>query len=220
MMKKYRVVAVVLLVALSAAVWGWSRDSDASIRQAGGVIYYEWTGPEWLRTVWKKTGVSFGLAKKGTVVFRYDDLLDEEFVEIDLRGVECLILKCPQLTRRSAKHIASFRSITALFVPMNNVDDEWVAELSAMTNLERLNLRGSRISDKSLSTLTNVRSLRSLDVGLTQITRHGVPKSLDMPSLNDLGIDSTQASEKFAGDCKLRSPRIHLQINDDEWVGF
>jgi hypothetical protein len=218
-MKKHRVACLVAVVMLVVGVWKWSQRQSAAIAEFGH-IYYEWTGPDWLEPVWRKTRIGFGYAKMGTVVFKGSNISDEDLAKLDLGQIDTLILECPSLTVRTASNLASLEDLRTLMLPTQNVNDEWIGEIAKNRNIEHLNLRGANITDKSIDALVSMGSLRSLDVGLTALSKEEVPRLVQMPMLGHLSIDPGQESDQLITESGKRAPKLYLRIDDSKFAGF
>jgi hypothetical protein len=89
-------------------------------------------------------------------------------------------------------------------------EDDALKHLSALTGLQTLDLRFTRITDKGLKYLEPLTSLKDLDLGYTQITDKGLANIGGMTSLESLGLVGTHITD--AGLAHLAKLRLLKSI--------
>jgi hypothetical protein len=213
---RFRQVCGALLVTgiVAAGLSYYSKKQERGIAAAGGDIYYEWTGPAWLYTVWKGTGIGFGYAKVNTVEFSDQDISDEEIGALDLRHIESLVIESQSLTSKTARILAGSSDLRTLMLLSKEVDDDWVAAISASESLEHLVLRGSHVTDRSIDSLLAMKKLRNLDIGFTKVTARGARRLTEKLALTRVHLSIDQTTDEVVAYCKNRNPRIVLIVND------
>ena len=94
-----------------------------------------------------------------------------------------------------------------------HITDAGASRLRGAPNLEKLNVRGTKISDSGVQFLTELRQLRSLDVGITEISDATIELLEGLPHLESLAIGGNQIAE--AGIARLRSLKglRHLDLS-------
>jgi len=90
-------------------------------------------------------------------------------------------------------------------------------DLSDLTMLKRLFLRGNKLSDKTLATLQGLTDLEVLDVAgppaqlpSLEITDAGLKYLKGMTKLRSLWLYDTQVTEEGAAELKRTLPRVHI----------
>lgn len=94
-----------------------------------------------------------------------------------------------------------------------HITDSGASRLRGAPNLEKLNVRGTKISDSGVQFLTELRQLRTLDVGITEISDATIELLEALPHLESLSIGGNQIAE--AGVARLRSLKglRHLDLS-------
>jgi len=85
--------------------------------------------------------------------------------------------------------------VLSLLLDGCHVTDEACARLSALANLEQLNLRTTRITDAALEHLSGLANLQILNLAGTQITDAGVRHLAGLTRLRKLILGATSVSD-------------------------
>ena len=173
-----RIVIGVVLVLLSAypltVVGAWYRE-QSSVRQltrrghsAGTSIN---TGPDWL-------------------VDRLPDCLAQLYDRVELvwlkqPGTDADMVACAKL--RHLRRLGIFRR--------GAVTDAGLAHLRELTQLQRLDLRGTRLTDAGLVHLRGLSKLEWLDLHQTQVTDAGLAHLKELKQLQRLDLRGTQLTD-------------------------
>ena len=94
-----------------------------------------------------------------------------------------------------------------------HITDAGASLLRRASQLERLNLRGTKISDSGVKFLTEIKTLEVLDIGITEISDASVGLLEALPNLTGLAIGGNKIGE--SGITSLRSLRQlrHLDLS-------
>ncbi len=130
-----------------------------------------------------------------------------------LKNLDLLNLKANQMmTRRGFQLLASMPSLKEL--RMREADlDEPISGLESSKNLKILDLRESKISDKTLSRLLDT-NIEKLNIGHTQVTGEGLLMTAKMKRLKFLRPGHRANKEALA---KLR--KLRTDLNTDAKIG-
>jgi Leucine-rich repeat (LRR) protein len=90
--------------------------------------------------------------------------------------------------------------------------EEGVAHLRNWKHLERLNLRGTKVTSKVFDSLAKLTSLRSLDIGFTQIEDEGLEQLSALPKLERLAIGGNRLSGAALTMLKLLPSLVDLDV--------
>ena len=115
-----------------------------------------------------------------------------------------------RLSERQMALIADIASITSLSLNGLDKTDAMLSHVSKLRNLEQLNVRVSRITDKGLDPLVSLPRLRSLDLTQTRVTDDGLKLLAGSRSLRTLHVALTQVTQK--GIAEVRADRPDLEI--------
>ena len=102
--------------------------------------------------------------------------------------------------RRALATVAQLSNLTRLHLDRTSVTDEGLAELQSLTQLEYLNLYGTKVTDAGVGHLAKLANLRQLYVWRTKVTPEGIARlQSQVPRLavND-GIKEPAAVETAA----------------------
>src|SRR5438552_35881 len=75
------------------------------------------------------------------------------------------------------------------------VSDNGLKSVGKLTNLQRLDLDGTQVGDAGLKSLENLTNLQILDLGETQVRDAGLKSLEKLTSLQILGLKATQISD-------------------------
>ena len=131
-----------------------------------------------------------------------------------LGSLERLALAQTHVTDSSLEVVASLPSLRDLdLFYCEHVTDSGASTLRKAPRLERLNLRGTKISDSGVKFLTELRHLRWLDIGITEVSDATVELLEALPELEFLAIGGNRVAE--VGISSLRSLKRlkHLDLS-------
>ena len=130
--------------------------------------------------------------------------------DIDLRALagldslERLVLAQTHVTDSALADVGNLTALRDLDLFFcEHVTDAGASALRRATRLERLNLRGTKISDSGVKFLSELKRLRWLDIGITEVSDASVELLARLPNLEFLAIGGNRISE--AGISSLRS---------------
>jgi hypothetical protein len=120
-----------------------------------------------------------------------------------LPRLERLSLQHNRFTDLGLRHLAELKELKSLWIGMNTTPftDAAVESLAALSNLEELDLQGSRLSDAGTSTLSALTNLRQLYVSGDEIegsliTDASVDMLVKLTQLEFLGVENTNITEE------------------------
>lgn len=219
---KKRLLALLLLIVVAAGLMFWStrRQSEkAEIHRLGGTAFDAAARRSSLSWVEDRVGSQIFSQPYEDVNFWQDTLTDDDFTGLRLAGVKSLLLQCPRLTVRSARHISTLTDLERLYLATKNVDDEWLVDIGKLTRLEILNVSNSQVSDRSARVISSLPNLGFLVVAKSRLTSAGLLEVLDAPALKSLVISPDQWSEELIMKCQSITPRrdqlVDLRIDRD-----
>lgn len=138
------------------------------------------------------------------------DLTRSWIGDIDLRGLagldklERLVLAQTHVTDSALAELGSLTALRELDLFFcEHVTDAGASALRSATKLERLNVRGTKISDSGVKFLSELKHLRWLDIGITEISDASIELLSALPDLEFLAIGGNRIGE--AGISSLRS---------------
>jgi hypothetical protein len=241
-----------LLVLLCAAAMGWFAAtylqpyrSEAALRdrltRLGGGVSYGPREPHWL---WRVFGQ--GIARKTTSLMLSEiEIDDADLAHIGkLSGLEALYLKRTNVTDAGLAHIRCFDQLVALDLshlpishpPISRMSKLIELDLSytdvcevntrAMTSLQFLDLRATRITDETLASLAALPKLKTLgiagapgrpmsitDRGISSLTRQKFPK------LTRIYLYETRVTQEALRYLKLEFPGAAIYQNAKDKLG-
>lgn len=100
------------------------------------------------------------------------------------------VRSCPNVTSKPVRVIINSFDLRELFLSHTGVDDSLIVEIAAEDSIERLDVRGTKI------TIQGLRGLRP------------------MPRLRELYVDSTQVSESDLPPLKAMFPNTALKVSE------
>ena len=107
--------------------------------------------------------------------------------------------------------LADLRSVSALYLVGCNIDDNWLSHLKGVSNVRRLVIGTTNISDEGISYLVTWRQLESLVIeGPCERLSNRCLRYLEhMPSLNDLTVQGVHGiNEQGISDLKKAKPNL------------
>ncbi len=84
------------------------------------------------------------------------------------------------------------------------VKDEDLVRISALTNLEELSLFGTEVSDKGIDSIVKLTTLKELEISSTNVTDAGIDKLAALAELQTLFVRQTAVTEKAVEALKVR----------------
>lgn len=91
--------------------------------------------------------------------------------------------------------------------------DDGIAALSGLNRLERLNLRGTRVTSRAFNAIAKMTGLRELDISYTQIDDSGVDLLADLPLLERLSIGGNRIGPAAISSLRLIPTLRHLDLS-------
>jgi internalin A len=112
-----------------------------------------------------------------------------------LRHLRKLDLSHTKITDRGMELLARLENVTDLnCYYAEYLTEEGIAHIRNWKHLERLNLRGTKVTSKVFDSLAKLTSLRSLDIGFTQIEDEGFDQLGALTKLTSLAIGGNRLS--------------------------
>jgi len=135
---------------------------------------------------------------------------DSPWVTVDLSREQNLDRKTFTALRRMGEHIRE------LNLGFSNFSDALAPQLRHFTNLEKLALQRTAITDETLQPLSGMNALKSLNVYGTDITKEGLSTLEKLPALSTVYLWQTGLSNKEVAEVFGRKPEVQpvLQTPD------
>ena len=157
-----RLLALVLLLSLSANILAADSEQVEAVRKIGGQVRPA-AGSD---GAWK---VEFQLTGR--------DLTDAGLAQVAaLKKIVRLNLRDTRVTSAGLVHIKGLTSLSRLHLERTSVDDSGTENLAGLINLEYLNLYNTKITDKTLVHLAGLKKLKQLYLWQTGVTDEGVSR--------------------------------------------
>jgi internalin A len=152
-----------------------------------------------------------------------------EVVELDLTGtwvsdadmakvaqfrhLRKLDLSHTKITDSGLEHLKSLENVTDLnCYYAEYITEDGIAHLRNWKRLERLNLRGTRVTSKVFDSLAKLTSLRWLDIGFTQIEDEGFEQLSALSKIERLAIGGNRLSGAALPLLKLLPSLVDLDV--------
>ncbi len=130
-----------------------------------------------------------------------------------LRRLRKLDLSQTKITDSGLDHLKPLENVTDLSCYYAEfLTEDGIAHLSNWKRLERLNLRGTRITSKVFDSLAKLTSLRSLDIAFTQIEDDGFEQLSALTKLESLAIGGNRLSGASLPLLKLLPALVSLDV--------
>lgn len=173
----------VAILALASAAWAapaaWAATDAGWIEQAGGTVTRDAGGNVVavdLRSSWATDSDMPRLAQMKDL-----KRLDLSLTRISDRGL------------RALKAAPAIEELNLYFA--EQISDEGAATVKGWKHLQRLNLRGAKITDATLEFLSGVSTLESLDIGWAQITDTGLEHLAPLTNLRRLAMGGNKLTD-------------------------
>jgi len=150
-----------------------------------------------------------------TLLLVGSDLTDDQLFQLrTLKNLTVLSVRSDKGTPRGLTVLESFPDLRNLDLSHDVwVDDRALVPISHATELEKLSLGGTSITDEGLAQLTSLRKLRTLYLDHTRIHDEGLQALAGLSSLEYLDVSGTSVTDE--GISALRSALPKLEITDD-----
>ena len=114
-----------------------------------------------------------------------------------ITNLKSLYLTQVDVSDRNLSDLRHLTGLTSLFLANNRsrITDAGLVHLSAMTQLERLDLTGCKITGRGLASLKNMTQLKSLCLGWTQVDDPGLEVIAGFPELRRLELHQTKITD-------------------------
>lgn len=174
----------------------------AAVERLGGSVGYRSDAPEWVQRL--QPGTRFGLEPIGPEWLR--NLLPAETIVNHL-----IVVDEVYLDNGPGMHVVSNLSGERQDARSPDPTDADLAQLAVFTQLEKLDLRNTKVGDAGLKHFRNLHGIKALNVGLTQVTDESMPVIAKFEKLQALGLVGTQVTD--AGIARLERLK-HLEELD------
>jgi hypothetical protein len=123
------------------------------------------------------------------------------------------------------KQLEQFKDLRWLDVSFSNIQNEDVAWLPALANMERLNIESTKLDGTVLPQIAKLRKLTELDLSLCNVDDASLAWLVSHPSLETLYLTGTKVTEKSLATLstlpKLKSCDVRATvISKDAWQAF
>ena len=214
---RFSVRGLVLLVLVIGVGLGWivrsaaiQREAVAAIRNAGASVSYDW---EW------KDGKDIPGGELRAPRWLVDRMGVDYFGHVTAvslpRATDAGIVQVARLTQlqQLIMHPSSMDDVGVIsFFDVNRprVTSAGLVHLKGLTDLLRLDVEGTGISDPGLAELTGLSKLSDLDLSFTDVTDAGLKHLLGLTKLCDLELDGTGVTEAGMKELKAALPRLSI----------
>jgi len=139
---------------------------------------------------------------------------DADMVKVaQLRHLRKLDLSLTRITDSGLEHLKPLENVTELICYYAEfLTEDGVAQLRNWKRLERLNLRGTRVTSKVFDSLAKLTSLRSLDIAFTQVADDGFEQLSALTRLESLAIGGNRLSGAALPLLKLLPALVSLDV--------
>ena len=90
-------------------------------------------------------------------------------------------------------HVLAIADLNLYFA--EQITDDGLSAVKGWKHLKRLNVRGTKVTDKTLEMLATVPTLESLDIGFAEITDVGLDHLSVLPNLRELTIGGNKLTD-------------------------
>ena len=161
-----------------------------------GLICFAATDPAWIAD---KGGVSVPdrAGKIVAVDLRASWVADSDIAELarmpDLTRLDLSLTRISDHGLRQIKQAPKIAELNLYYAEL--ITDDGLSAVRGWKQLQRLNLRGTKITDKTLEMLATVPTLESLDIGFAEITDVGLDHLAVLPNLRELTIGGNKLTD-------------------------
>ena len=129
------------------------------------------------------------------------------------RKLRKLDLSHTQITGVGLEHLRELREVFELnLYYAEYVSDSGIAHLKDWTQLEHLNLRGTKVTSRVFDHVASLETLRSLDLAFTEVTDAGFENLASLPHLEKLAIGGNRILGPGLSLLKLLPALKHLDV--------
>ncbi len=220
--------ALIVVVLVIGGGMGWivrsariQRAAVAAIKDAGGMVYYDWEwsngkripagkpgAPEWLTDL---MGVDyFGhvtlvhLGSSSTATSRAMAHVG------NLTRLERLIVNASSVRDADLAHLKRLTNLSELFLSNTPISDPGLVHLKGLTGLSSLELHGTHVTDAGLVHLKGLTGLRILCLAETPVTDRGLAHLKRLTGLSVVNLMYTQISGGGVTDLQQALPRLRI----------
>lgn len=138
--------------------------------------------------------------------------IDLERIE-GLQRLESLALAETHVTDSALGVLATLPALRELDLFFcEHITDAGASQIRFARGLERLNIRGTKISDSGVKFLIELEHLRTLDIGITEIGDPSIELMEDLPGLESLAIGGNRIGEEGIASLKALKRLRHLDL--------
>lgn len=131
-----------------------------------------------------------------------------------LERLESLALAQTHVTDSALAAVASLPALRELNLFFcEHVTDAGASQLRRARHLEKLNVRGTKISDSGVKFLAELKELRTLDIGITEIGDPSIELMEAMPHLESLAIGGNRIGEPGIASLRALKRLRHLDMS-------
>jgi internalin A len=139
---------------------------------------------------------------------------DADMIKVaQLRHLRKLDLSQTRITDSGLEHLKSLENVAGLTCHYAEyLTEDGISHLRNWKQLERLNLRGTKVTSKVFASLAKLTSLRSLDIAFTQIEDEGFEQLSALTKLESLAIGGNRLSGAALSLLKLLPALVNLDV--------
>jgi len=235
------IVAVVgVAVGVLAAKAARQRRAVATIRAAGGIVYYDFEYPgtenewpswmsDWLGVDYLYDPVSISyvddatddvlrsigeLAELRELLLDNADVTDADLLYLKrLCRVEVLSLDGANITDAGLPYLNSMTALRELHLSRTHVSGASLTHLRGMTDLEILNLNGTAITDDALRHMRGLDALEEVWLDDTDVSDAGLSHLVELPRLEQISVVGAKTTRE--GRERLERTKHYCEIRDE-----
>ncbi len=172
---------------------------------------------EWLRSL----GGRFACNAAGAITsvdLRHAWLIDADLKKLsDLSELESIDLASTKVTDEGLMQLRKLEKVRSLNLHYAEyVTDTGIAHLKHWTNLEHLNVRGTKVTSMLFEHLTNMVLLRSLDIGHSRVNDDNFERLAELPNMERLSFGGNKMSGSALPLLKLLPKLCELSIGGQQ----
>lgn len=124
-----------------------------------------------------------------------------------------LDLSLTRITDRGVQQLKTAPGIVELnLYYAEQITDEGMSAIKGWKKLQRLNMRGTRITDSTLEHAASVPTLQALDVGFAQVTDVGLDHLASLTNLKELSIGGNKLTDAGLQSLRYLTALTHLDL--------